>query len=455
MGFKDTFITLFRRFLPMPFSIAVVLSFLTFFLALLITTPDNGNTSYAVSVLQYIPEVATYWETGFWELLAFTMQMMLVLVLGHVLALTPAVDKAIAFFLKYCKTTSLAAALVAFLTIIVTLFNWGLGLIFGAVFAKKVGEHARQNNIPLYYPVVGAAAYSGFMVWHGGLSGSAPLIVSDANHFLVDQMGVMSMSETIFSGMNLFSSALLLLCIPAFYFLLGKRSIPKEFKVPESKTASDTKIHAAYAEKIDFSYVFGRFFGLLFILFAFYKAFILPEQLSLDFLNFNFINFTLFGLCIFFHGNFFNFVKAAENSIKSSAGVMIQFPLYAGIMGIMKYSGLMIIFSEFFVSISNEYTFPIFTLFSAGIVNVFVPSGGGQWAVQGPIIIEAAGSLGIPLPKAIMALVYGDQLTNMIQPIWALPLLGITGLKVQEILPYTLMTMLIGTVIFILSLLIF
>ena len=134
---------------------------------------------------------------------------------------------------------------------------------------------------------------------------------------------------------------------------------------------------------------------------------------------------------------------------------MIQFPLYFGIMGIMSNSGLVEQFSAFFVQHCTEVTFPIYTFFSAGIVNIFVPSGGGQWAVQGPIIVNAANELGVSLPKSIMALAYGDQLTNMLQPFWALPLLGITGLKAKQILPYTLFLMLIGMVIFIGGLLIF
>ena len=113
------------------------------------------------------------------------------------------------------------------------------------------------------------------------------------------------------------------------------------------------------------------------------------------------------------------------------------------------------IFYHFFVSISNETTFPIFTFISAGLVNIFVPSGGGQWAVQGPIIVDAATQLGVSIPKSVMALAYGDQLTNMLQPFWALPLLGITGLKAKEILPYTLILLLAGIVIFIGGLLAF
>ena len=122
-------------------------------------------------------------------------------------------------------------------------------------------------------------------------------------------------------------------------------------------------------------------------------------------------------------------------------------------MGIMKGAGLVVLLSNFFVGISTAVTLPIFTFFSAGLVNIFVPSGGGQWAIQGPIIIESAQQLGVPLPKMVLALAYGDQITNMLQPFWALPLLGITQIKAKDLLPYTLVMMLVGVVIFGLGLL--
>jgi len=171
--------------------------------------------------------------------------------------------------------------------------------------------------------------------------------------------------------------------------------------------------------------------------------------------NPNFINLLLLGLSILLMGNFSRFLAAVDQAIVSTSGIMIQFPLYAGIMGIMKYSGLMALISEGFTSISTELTFPLFTFVSAGIVNIFVPSGGGQWAVQGPIIVEAAQQIGVDTPKSIMAMAYGDQMTNMIQPFWALPLLGITGLKAGQILPYSFRLMLVGGVVFLTGLLVF
>ena len=200
--------------------------------------------------------------------------------------------------------------------------------------------------------------------------------------------------------------------------------------------------------------LYGLFGGVL-LMYAFYKAFIKPDFISLSFITPNYINLVLLATGIVLHGSIYKYLRGIDDAIGGASGILIQFPLYFGIMGIMKYSGMVGIFSDFFVQISNEVTFPIFTFISAGIVNVFVPSGGGQWGVQGPIIIEAASQLNVPYWKAVMSLAYGDQITNMLQPFWALPLLGITGLKAKEILPYTLLLLLIGSVIFISGLLIF
>jgi short-chain fatty acids transporter len=255
--------------------------------------------------------------------------------------------------------------------------------------------------------------------------------------------------------MNITISLVLLIVLPTAMYMLGKRSssAPISLKEAPLSTDEDDDIHGA--EKLDRSKILAFIFGSIILLTAFHKAFIKPDQFSLNFITPNFINFVLLGFGILLHSTLRNYLKAIDQAIGGAAGILIQFPLYFGIMGIMTGSGLVNIFSNFFVSISNETTFPIFTFFSAGIVNVFVPSGGGQWSVQGPIIIQAAEQLGVPIAKSVMAMAYGDQLTNMLQPFWALPLLGITGLKAKEILPYTLFLMLIGGAIFILGLLLF
>lgn len=452
MSFSDRFARLFRNVLPAPFTIAVLLTFLTFILALVFTGESNAQ---GAAVFFNILE---YWEMGLWDgpLMIFAMQMMLMLVLGHVLALTKPVNNLIQYAVRYCNNTANAAAIVTVLTLLVSFFNWGLGLVFGAIFARKVAENALRNDFRINYPVIGAAGYSGLMVWHGGLSGSAPIKVAEPGHFLVDKIGVISQSETIFSAMNISVSCALIMVLPAVMFFVGKRSLPEPLSLKTSVLIEDDiTVPETGAGKLDQSRIIAWVFGLLFMVFAFYSAFIKPPKLTLEFITPNFINLVLLGIGILLHKNFKQFVSAVDGAISGASGILIQFPLYFGIMGIMKYSGLVTVFSDFFVSISNEATFPLFTFMSAAIVNVFVPSGGGQWAIQGPILAEAALQLQLPISKSIMALAYGDQITNMMQPFWALPLLGITGLKAKEILPYTLILMIAGAVIFISGLLIF
>ena len=453
---------IFKKLLPGPFTIAVLLTFLSIFLALFFTG-DNSLGLFAQSL-----SIINYWEQGLWNssLLVFAMQMMLMLVLGHVLALSNPVNKGIEYMTSYCNTTANGAFWVCLLTLLVSLFNWGLGLIFGAIFARKVAENAQKNQWPIHYPIIGACGYSGLMVWHGGISGSAPVKAAESGHLESLMTGIynseqltklpelLSFSDTVFSTMNVSLSLVLLIVLPCCMYFIGKRSTVKEYQLSNMAIeGEEQKLEGA--EKLDHSKLLAAILGVGIIAFAFYKAVILPDTFNLNFISPNFINFTLLGLGILFHGNFYRFLKAIDNAIGGASGILIQFPLYFGIMGIMKHSGMIIYFSEFFVCISTETTFPIFTFISAGIVNVFVPSGGGQWAIQGPIIIEASQQLGISISKNVMALAYGDQLTNMLQPFWALPLLGITGLKAKEILPYTVILMFVGAVIFISGLLIF
>jgi len=448
MLFSKKIEKLFHSVFPAPFTIAVFLTFLTFILALFTRNNEGGYNN--------IIEILSFWEKGIWNppLLVFAIQMMLMLVLGHVLALTKPISNLIDKATNYCNNTSNAAAIITFSTLLVSLFNWGLGLIFGAIFARKVGEYASINNIKINYPLIGAAGYSGLMVWHGGVSGSAPIKIAEEGHFLVDKIGVISQSDTVFSTMNIYVSIILLIILPALMYYIGKNSISKEISIPSTLEKKE-KINVSGAEKLDHSKITAYIFGGIILFYSFYKAIIIPDNISLKIITPNYINLVLLGMGIVMHGNFNNFLKAIDNAISGASGILIQFPLYFGIMGIMSSSGMVNVMSNFFVNISNEVTFPIFTFISAGIVNIFVPSGGGQWAVQGPIIIDAASQLGISIPKSVMALAYGDQLTNMLQPFWALPLLGITGLKAKEILPYTLMLLIAGLIIFISGLLIF
>jgi len=441
-----------KRVLPSPFSIAILLTILIVIISLLYTDYN-------------LIDILFFWEKGIWNppLMNFAMQMMLMLVLGYVIALSKVSKQLIEKITFLCKNTSNAAFFVSISTIIMSLLNWGLGLVFGAILARQVGEHALKQNIKLNYPLIGAAGYSGLMVWHGGISGSIPLKVAEQNHFsdiitndyLLNKLpnSGISFDYTIFSNMNITVSLLLLILIPSFLFYLGKLSPDgKKIQFETSMNQHKKSEEILGAEKIDYSGWFSKLIGIVIIFIAVKKGL---EATSLSFINPNFVNLCLLGFAIFLHKNLNQFLTSVNKSIVSASGILIQFPLYFGIMGIMNSAGLVDVFSNFFVAVSNEITYPIFTMISGGLVNIFVPSGGGQWAVQGPIVLQSAIDLGISIPKSIMALAYGDQLTNMLQPFWALPLLGITQLKATDILPYTVLIMLIGGIIFASCLIIF
>lgn len=149
----------------------------------------------------------------------------------------------------------------------------------------------------------------------------------------------------------------------------------------------------------------------------------------------------LLGGALVAHRSMNDFLSALDEAIRGASGILVQFPLYFGIMGMVTGTGLGAWIADGLVGVTSRAWLPVALFSSSGILNIFVPSGGGQWAVQGPLVLEACHALGLDYAKGIMAMAYGDQLTNMLQPFWALPLLGITGLKARDILPYTLLIM--------------
>jgi len=438
MNWVDGYMKWVRRVLPSPFVIAVLLTLLTAVLAGTLT--DSGDNTI-------VRHVTDSWSKGIWELLAFTMQMMLMLVLGHTIALSKQVGRVIKLITGLCTSNATAAFWVTLCALIAGYFNWGLGLIFGAILANKVGLHAKEKGIELNYPLIAACGYTALMVWHGGLSGSAPLTVNTSDHSLVQQMGVLSPDQTIFGLANIVAIVASLVLFPLFAIWLAKRPFRKTYPANVHHKHHSKDYDAKGAEKLDDSKLIGFVFGAIFIVIAVSE--LLRQTSWWNYFNLNTINFILFGIALVSHQSVRRFIQATETAIQGSTGIMIQFPLYAGIMGIMKYSGLLEVFADFFIQMSNHDTFPFFAFVSSAVVNVLVPSGGGQWQVQGPILIEAAQTLNVSSAKTVMALAYGDQITNMLQPFWALPLLGITGLKAKDILPYSLLFMIAGTILFI------
>ncbi len=451
---------LFKKYIPSPFTIAIILTLFTMLIAIGFTKPSEKN------LIGYSMDVLCFWEQGIWNnnLLVFAYQMMLILVLGHVLVLSKPMSKLILRLTKYCTNTANSAMIVSVTTMLVAFFNWGLGLIFGALLARKVAEDAQRRGFKLNYPIIGAAGYVGLMVWHGGISGSAPIKINEKGHIKSimnnvsseETLGkipeIINYGQTVFSWWNILIFIAVLITVSTTFYFMGKRSEATPINLTTYDMDSEDVQITDKSERLDTSSILGYIIGSIILVAFFIRYF--NDLIELK-ITPNLSNFFMFGLAIILHKNVKSFTNAVGQSISDVSGILIQFPLYFGIMGIMKSTGMVALISGFFVSISSATTLPIFTFFSAGLVNIFVPSGGGQWVVQGPVVVESALQLGVPLPKAIMALAYGDQITNMLQPFWALPLLGITKLKAKEILPYTLIAMVVGSAVYLLGLLIF
>ncbi len=411
-----------KKYLPDAFIFAVILAIIVFVLGMVIE-----GASFV--------EMTTYFGGGMWKFLAFSMQMVLILVTGSALATSRPVHKGLKSLSTIAKTPTQAIVLVTVVMIVGCWLNWGFGLIVSALVAKELAKNIRH----IHYPLLVASAYSGFVVWHAGFSGSIPLKVAGADTIMKQfaDGAIIPTAETIFSWPNLLLVAVFLVTIPIINMLMSPKHKDEILEVDpalfeeEDEAPLKAKQDMTPAEKLESSWVLSMIIGVIGI------AYIISFFVKGGGLGLNVVNFIFLILGIILHKTPIRYVNAVNDAIKNCGGIVLQFPFYAGIMGMMISSGLAVTFSEGFVDISNATTFPFFTYLSAGLVNFFVPSGGGQWAVQGPIMMPAAKAIGVSYSTTAMAIAWGDAWTNMVQPFWALPLLAVAKLNIRDIMGYT------------------
>lgn len=419
------FVKLVERYLPDPYIFVLLLTLITFAFAVVIQ-----NQSPLTTIQQ--------WGDGFWGLLTFSMQMLLVLVTGFMLACTPLVKALLERLASLAKSPGSAIVLVTLVSLIASWINWGFGLVVGALFAK-----ALARKVSVDYRLLVASAYSGFIVWHGGLAGSVPLTIATPGHFSEAQIGVVGTGETIFSGFNLLLLAIMFVIIP----LVNRLMLPPESEsiIVDSAKLKDDALPSATnerpADKLENSKVLGLLVGFAGL------AYLTNYFVSGGGLNLNIVNTLFLFLAIVLHGTPRNVLHSLQQAVQGGSGIVIQFPFYAGIMAVMVQSGLAQTMSEWLISFASAESLPVWSFISAGIVNIFVPSGGGQWAVQAPVILPAASELGAEINRVAMAVAWGDAWTNLIQPFWALPVLAIAGLKAKDIMGFCLVQLIVTGVI--------
>lgn len=439
---KKFCIRLVQRWLPEPFIFAILLTFVAAFVAM----PLCRQTPL---------EVVEHWGGGVWNLLEFAMQMSLVLVCGSTLAAAPVVRRAIAAMARLPQSAPAAIALVTVVSALACWLNWGFGLIVGAVFAKAI---ARQRA-DVDYRLLIASAYSGFLVWHAGISGSIPLTMATPGESLsIATDGALTspvpLAQTILDWHNLVTVLLVIVGITVANTMMH----PKQgiLTIDPAVLKDDDNIAAANdacpsdktpAGRLEQSKLLS---WLMALMFATYLVFhLIVRGVGLD-LGGVIMIFLALGLVL--HSTPVNYVRAFGKATTGAAGIIMQFPFYAGIMGIVTgigASGISLggVMADACISISNPVTYPLLTFLCAAVLNLFVPSGGGHWAVQAPVMFTAGANLGVDPGLTGMAIAWGDAWTNLIQPFWALPALAIARLDAKDIMGYCLIDLLISGVI--------
>ncbi|MCI0339710.1 MAG: TIGR00366 family protein [Planctomycetales bacterium] len=405
----------------------------------------------------YAPGLLDHWFRGFvtdkW--LAFAFHMALILVTGHALAVAPPVRRLLRRLAGLPRTGRQAVLLTSAVSLLTGLLNWGFSLVASAYFAREVALEGKRRGLAFHYPLLAACGYFGLMIWHGGLSGSAPLQVAAPGHPFEGKMGVVPITGTLLHPVNLFVSGLLLVAVPAIAVFLvptSKGSIQEIAADPGDDAPIGGSVAPAgtAARWLDESVIVTGgvlLLGALVLAWTFLgwaqptraaglSGITLPTVIAV---------FLLAGMAL--HRTPIAYVRAVEDGIGGAAGIVLQFPFYIGILHMVQDSGLGATIAGWFVTLSNSTgaaatTFPVFTWLAASFLNMFVTSGGGLWGVAGGTALDAAQALGVPAEKALLAVAYGDEWTNMIQPFWAVPLLAITGVRAGDIMGYTAVVML-------------
>ncbi len=434
------FVVFVERYYPDPFVFVIALTFVAFG-AVFLLTPSSVETAVVA------------WGSGMSSLMAFTAQIAITLIVANAFAATDAVQGLLSSVARLPRSDWQAYVLLAVAAGIASLIAWPLGLVVGATLAKRVAAEAPASNLRLHYPLLVASAYSGFIIWHMGYTGSAPLFMATPGHAMEAQAGIIPVTATIFAWWNMVLAAFVLGVVSVICALMRppaeqiKEIDPRLLQDPHDPVVPSSET-MTFGVRLTHSRLGSSALGGLLLL---YMAFWFADRgFSLDL---NIVNWSFLTAGLLLSRSPGHYIDLVTEGGRSLGPLLLQYPFYAGIMGLMAGSGMIDVLSNWIVEHSSQTTLPIWGFLSAGFVNMFVPSGGGQWAVQGPVFVEAALKLDVDLPLIIMAVAYGDQWTNMIQPFWTIPLLVIAGLSVRDVMGYTFITLLVTGVVFVLGLL--
>ncbi|MCX4908554.1 short-chain fatty acid transporter [Streptomyces sp. NBC_00878] len=389
------------------------------------------------------------WGQGFWSLITFTLQMAMIIIGGYAVAVSPPVGRLVARLAAWPKTPRGAITFTAAVAMVTAYANWAFSLIFTAILAKEIARRLPGVD----YRALGAMAFLGLgTVWAQGLSGSAALQVAStaSSPASVQKViaegrgsGVIPLTDTIFLWQGMLATGIIFVIAVGMAWLLTPS--PENARTAERLgidlgPAPDQQRQESRrtrpGEWIEHSPVFTI---LLFLLGAWYLArhFSNADGNPLNALDLNTINLILILLALILHWRPVNLARAVKDGVPATSGVLLQFPLYGGIFGMIAYTGLHRTIADWLVSVSNEFLYPAFIAIYSCVLGVFVPSGGSKWVIEAPYVLDAANQLDVNQGWMVVVYDLGEASANLLQPFWMLPTLAILGLKARDIMGYT------------------
>ena len=429
------FVFIFENIMPDPYVFAVLLTFIGSLLAWKFA--PNATPSSIIAA----------WYGGVFAIFTFAFQMVIMLVAGYALATSPAIHRALSRVASLATTPASAVTLTLLIGMIASWLNWGLGLVTAALLAREVAK-----RVPIDFGWLVAAAYSGFVISTEGLSGSIAL--SQATHGsvlnIVEKVTGhgLPLSQTVFTRFNLIPIAVLLVVLPILFRYLAPTPANTVVADPERLRAED---HArlpletanTFGAKLDRAWILNLGLALFGIF-----AVVLELRHTRGAIDLNLVIMVLVMLGLLLHWRPIAYVTAVKNAARIAGPLVLQYPLYGGLMGIITTTGLAAVLAKIFIHFSTARTLPFFTYLTSLVITLFVPSGGGHWAVQGPFAIPAAVKLHSSLAGTTMSVAMGESVANMLQPFFALPILAIAGIRMRRMMGFMVITFFVSLVVF-------
>jgi len=416
----------FERWFPDAFALALAAAAIVF--------------AAAVATGSSIVQTAQWFGAGFWDLVAFTMQMSMIVVTGYAVATSPPVYRVIRRLAAVPPNGRTAVAYVGLFSMLASLVSWSFSLIFSGLLAREVAHRVRGAD----YRALGAAAYLGVgSVWALGLSSSAALIMA-APASLPDAIerisGVIPLSQTLGLWQSLIVAGLLIVVSMAICYYSAPADADargmKDMGVDYQPATQQVRTRETPGEWLEYSPLLTLVICSLGFLYLIREVAGNGPAVLLE-LNHYVFAFLIVGLLL--HWRPRSFVQAIGASVAPVGGVLIQYPLYAGIVRMMTESGIATQMAHFFVAVSTTHTFPVMIGIYSAFLGLFIPSAGGKWLIEAPYMLEAAKTLHVHLGWVVQTYNATEALANLIHPFWMLPLVGILGLKARDIVGYSML----------------